>query len=269
MQIQIIKPLAIFASYIRYYWVLEADKSDGIVTERVIPNGAIEMMFHYRNPFKCLTSYNCVKKQPQSFLSGISSSYADVSTQGESGMITVTFYPHGACNFFPFPMNETENNDIDLNCLIGREAKIIEQKLYNAASLKERIQIIESFLLKQFSEIHTKDITLLCSAISLINKYQGRLQTIKLADSLGTTTKSLERKFTSLIGKSPKQFSKIIRFKSIIDSVVKDHKNNFAQIALEYGFYDQSHFNKDFKAFSGYTPIEFFRNYPCSSEPII
>jgi len=266
MFIQIIKPSAILASYIKHYWVLEADKSDGVVTERVVPNGAVELMFHYKNPFKCLTSNKLEHKQSQSFISGLSNTYSDVSTQGESGMIAVSFYPHGACNFFHFPMSEAENRDISLDNLIGRKAEIIGQQLYEAPSLSERIKIIESFLLKQFSEVRAEDLKIVCKAVSLINQNRGQLQSANLSGLLAITSKSLERKFISLVGKSPKQFSKIVRFQSIIDTVSKGHCENFTQIALEYGYYDQAHFNKDFKSFSGLTPLDFFRNYPCSSD---
>lgn len=266
MFIRLIKPSVLLANFVRYYWVLESDTTDGFVTERVVPNGAVELMFHYKNPFKCLISDQIEKKQPQSFISGLSNTYSDVTTQGESGMISVSFYPFGACNFFRFPMNETEDKDISLESVIGNRANIISQQLYDAGSIAERVKIIENFLLKQYKEIRTEDFRLINKAVSLINQNRGQLQSANLSGLLAITPKSLERKFISLVGKSPKQFSKIVRFQSIIDTVSKGHCENFTQIALEYGYYDQAHFNKDFKSFSGLTPLDFFRNYPCSSD---
>lgn len=266
MFIQIYKPSLFLSRYIKYYWVLETDSCDGIITERIIPTGTIQLMFHYRKPFICMTSENTEEKQSQSFLSGISSTYADVSTQGESGVIAVAFYPHGACHFFKFPLEASEERDIRLFDLIGNVALTIEQKLYESVTIAEKIQIIEDYLMKNFSEVKINDLHLICKAVNLIQNTCGQLQSAKLSKTLAVTQKSLERKFTSLVGKTPKQYSKIVRFQAILHNAAKHQNINLTQLALDFGYYDQAHFTKEFKSFSGNTPNDFFRQFPCRSD---
>ena len=100
MHYQFIQPSAILSPYIRHYWVLETDVSEGNVCERVVPTGNMQVMFHYKKPFVVTYPNNEVYRQPQSFLSGMNNSYIDASTQGESGVIAVDFHTYGACNFF-------------------------------------------------------------------------------------------------------------------------------------------------------------------------
>jgi hypothetical protein len=126
--------------------VLEAKASEGSVGERVIPTGDIELMFHFKNTF-LFKNAACDLSQPRSFISGISNEYADVFTQGDSGVIAVTFYPFGACNFFRFPLADIKNAAVNLHDIDSNTIKEVEEKIQECTSLHQRIRIIESYLL--------------------------------------------------------------------------------------------------------------------------
>jgi AraC-like DNA-binding protein len=87
-----------------------------------------------------------------------------------------------------------------------------------------------------------------------------------LASQLAVTSKSLERKFASLIGKSPKQFIRIIRFQEVMNGLVNHQPQCLTEFAFNNGYFDQSHFIREFKAFSGYTPREFVKLCPCRED---
>lgn len=265
MNFLFVKPSPALSQYIRHYWVLEADASEGEVCERVIPTGNIELMFHYKKPFVCKTDNTSRIKQPRSLISGISSLYSDVATNGDSGVIAVTFYPSKASNFFRFPMLEIENIHVGLGEIYNSQIREVEEKLYCSKNTQQRIQIIEQFLINNIKPVKGNDSLLIKEGISIINQNKGLINTNSLSTKLYTTPKTLERKFTILVGKSPKQFCKIIRFQSIIQSL-KNKNKNFTQIAYEFGYFDQAHFIKDFKSLSGYTPKEFVALGPCEAD---
>ncbi len=267
MNIQYFKPTGILSNFIKYYWLLETDNLDGIISERVIPTGNIELMFHYKKSF--LVKHNnssLTIPQPQSFISGIDSSYADVFTRGESGMIAVTFYPLGACNFFAFPLHEIENRNVDLGCICKSEIKSMEERLGENYQTQERIRIVEEFLYNRLSLIENQDIAILKEALHFINQSRGQINASNLSGRLSVTTKSLERKFGAYMGKSPKQFIKIVRFQHIINNFSKEEKSQLTRVAYDSGYFDQAHFIKDFKSFTGYAPKEFFTNHQCVSD---
>jgi AraC-like DNA-binding protein len=266
MHFQIIKPKGILAQFIKYYWVMEKSALEDDVCERVIPTGNIDIMFHFKNCFKVKSSDNNTYNQTYTFVSGINNSYADVSTNGETGLICVSFLPEGACNFFKFPLLEIENRHISLDCIYGNQTKEIYEQLCAAQTLNERIAIIESFLLAKLIVPATRDTLFLKSGITLINQTQGQINAASLSEKLCVTTKTLERKFAALVGKTPKQFIKIVRFQNIINAFSIKNSNTLTEIAYSNGYFDQAHFIKDFKTFSGYTPKDFFTNHQCQSD---
>lgn len=262
MIIQVIKPSAILSEYIKYYWVLEADESDGEIGERVIPTGNIELMFHYRNMFVCKRDSVLLHTQPRSFICGLSSEYLDVVTNGKSGVIAVTFKPAGACNFYRFPLLEIENIKVDLHEIDCSEFRFTEEQICEAKSLPERIAIVERYLLRHLKPIDTDDLKLINQGIRLINGCGGLITASELSSQLFLTCKSLQRKFSSFVGKSPKQFIRIVRFQQLLRKLSNIGDSSLTQIAIDCGYFDQAHFIKDFKALSGYTPKEFITLCP-------
>ena len=122
MIFQIIQPSGILSEFIKYYWVLDTDVSEEIISERVLPVGTIEMMFHYKKSFLIKRSDNTEIRQPQSFICGMSSSYSDITISDKAGMISVMFYPYSAFFFFDFPLNIINDKTISLDCIYNNES---------------------------------------------------------------------------------------------------------------------------------------------------
>lgn len=266
MNIKYVRPSGILAQYIKYYWFLESDASEGRIWERVIPITNIEMFFHYKNSFICHKESETAFSQPRSFLSGIKNQSLDVGTNGDSGVITVSFYPYGACNFFPFSLFETENASINLNEIDNTGVSQLEDQLCMSRALKDRIEIIEQYLLSHFRPVSSDDLKLIKEGLKLIKSSRGQLDILGLSRDLFLTEKTLLRKFCSIIGKAPKQYCRIVRFHQIIRSLSENPDSSLTQIALDNGYFDQAHFSRDFKALSGYTPKEFLKYCQCNSE---
>jgi methylphosphotriester-DNA--protein-cysteine methyltransferase len=95
-------------------------------------------------------------------------------------------------------------------------------------------------------------------AISKIYSNSGAMKISGLANSLFISQDAFEKRFRRVTGATPKQFSTIVKMKSIIQQ--KSIQASFLDIALENGYYDQAHFNKDFKLFTGQTPTDFFNS---------
>jgi len=234
---------------------------DADICERVIPTGNVQLMFHYRNPFVVLHP-DKQALQPHSIISGLSNSFSDVSTLGQTGVVFVAFHPEGACCFFDFPLSEIENRSIDLTDIFSREMKRVEEQLYNMKTIAERTKVIENFLLKRYSPIPAYNHSLLKAGVQIIKQSKGQMTAATLSDKLSTTTKNLERKFSAYLGKTPKQFIKLVRFHATIADFTNDKNINLTEYAYRNGYFDQSHFIKDFKTYSGYTPKDFVDKYP-------
>ncbi len=264
MNFKFVKPSGILANYIQYYWVLESDVSEGRIWERVIPTTNIELMFHYKNPFVSQKNSGPAASQPRSFMSGLKNDFVDVSTNGDSGVIAVSFYPFGACNFFRFPMLEIEDKTADLSDIDNAGFILIEEQLYESRNLHERIALIEKYLLTRFRPVASYDLRLMKEGLRLLNSRKGQLEIQSLSSHLCLTEKSLQRKFNTFIGKSPKKFARIVRFQEIIRCLSENSNRSLTEIAMDNGYFDQAHFIRDFKSLSGFSPKEFLLRYPCS-----
>ena len=265
MHFRFFQPSGFLKQYVKQYCLMESGPGEQDMCERVIPTEHIQLMFHYRDPF-VVHSGTMPVRQPFSIVSGLSHSYSDVSTHGLTGVIFISFTPAGACHFFEFPLSEIENQSVDLRAVYNREIHEVEEKLHRAGSSGERIALIEQFLVQRYREIPLHDELLVQSAITLIRSNREALTTPELAGMLSVTPKSLERKFAAYIGKTPRQFTKIVRFNQCIRDMGSGGKGNFTQYAYRNGYYDQSHFIHEFKMYSGYTPGEFFSLFPDCAE---
>ena len=86
---------------------------------------------------------------------------------------------------------------------------------------------------------------------------KGIIKIKDLADTLYISQDAFEKRFRRVVGTSPKQFSSILRMRSITN--IRQQKHTLTKIAFDAGYFDQPHFNKDFRLFTGQTPTDFFK----------
>ena len=96
------------------------------------------------------------------------------------------------------------------------------------------------------------------SAISMIYKSGGNIRIKELLSELHISQSAFEKRFRKAVGASPKKFASIVRFKNTICNY--DPKKSLTNLGYETGFYDQAHFIKEFKNFTGDSPDIFFKN---------
>ena len=262
MKFQIVQPSGFLKNYIKNYCFMESDIYDEDVMERVIPTENIQLMFHYKNPFVVFHSNDSVIKQPRSIISGLSDNYSDVSTVGETGVVFISFHPTGACHFFNFPLSEIENLSVDLTDIFNSEIRQIEELLFLKEMIKEKVTVIENFLISHYYPIPSHDGLLIQRGVEIVKNCKGRTTAKYLSDCLCTSPKTLERKFAKYLGKTTKQIIKLIRFQEILQDLSVNKNVSLTEYAYRNGYFDQSHFIKDFKTYSGYTPKDFLVKYP-------
>jgi len=241
---------------------MESDMNEPDLVERVIPTEGIQIMFHYKTPFVVLHPNQLITSQPKSFVSGLSDSFSDVSTNGATGVVFVNFYPLGASFFFNFPLSELENQNVDLSDIFKSEMIEVEDQLHQKQTIRERVQVIEHFFIRRFNPIGNHDQMLIRKGIEMIKTHKGVVSAKTLSESLYTTPKTLERKFSHYIGKSTKQVIKLMRFQDVLSDFKPSKIMNLSEFAHQKGYFDQSHFIHDFKSYTGYTPKEFAQKYP-------
>ena len=257
---QTYKPHPDLKSAINCYWTLEVPATNDSQKQRIIPDGTIEMAFILGDDIKRYTSEDDFILQPRAMVLGQTIEPFYIEPTGYVNTFAIRFYPYGFANFVTVPIRTLANKETPIEILFGEKtAKKLDQEIVQATNVKQRIEIIEHFLLNKLSEQSTVD-NIVRTTIDalLLTKGSGSISSILKEDL--SKRRQLERKFMKQIGISPKQLGKVIRLQSALKMLLNEEGENLTNIAYENKYYDQAHFIKDFKEFTGISPKEFLGN---------
>lgn len=259
MDYQTYEPSEDLAILIKCYWTLESPKENITERQTIVPDGCMEMIFHYGDFYKQYTENgNCII-QPKCFVIGQLTRPLKIEPTGETGIFSVRFRPNGFLPFATMPIKEMENTAVPLGKLFGIAGEQIEQNILNAHSILDRIKLIESFLLDLLTDTLTID-HIVKSTVETILSANGQLSIDEVSKQININRRQLERKFSLAIGLSPKKLSKTIRLQATLKMLLNKQFTSLTALAFESEYYDQAHFIKDFKELTGLTPKEFYGN---------
>ena len=111
---------------------------------------------------------------------------------------------------------------------------------------------LQDFLIQQ-TLVRMYDLKLIQTAAKLLHHTKGEYRISELADYCNVSVRQLERGFQHVIGTSPKNFARTLRFQETQRRLMFDPNADLTELAQDCGCFDQAHFIKDFKAFTGKT----------------
>ena len=250
----IISPSLDLAPYIKQYILLKVNRQF-YATQRVIPTGCIELMIYKTGRSKRNDDLTDI---PRIFLGGARNSYLDLMPEGgEVHYISILFQPYSARLFFDFPINEIYNQIVSIEDIEDKSWKELCNRIMDTSDLQININLIENFLTKRLHYSKLPHLKKIIHSINTIYSVYDDVGVEMLAKNSCLSQKQFKRVFQNYVGCKPKEFMRIIRFNKVLNALKTQHFINFAQIAQEFGYSDQSHLIREFKAFSGYSPLKF------------
>lgn len=257
MQPNIFEASKALTDFVKCYWTLESSRDKTPKRNTIVPDGSMKLIFHYGDLYWHHPKDGDSFLQPRSFLIGQLTRPYVVEPAGDTGTFIVCFHPNGFLPFTSIPIKEMENRPIALDRLFGKEGLELEQKILYANKTAERIAFIEAFLL---NKLNNKDLIdrVVSSTIDTILSVNGQLSVHELSKHYNLNRRMLARKFSSNVGLSPKQLSKIIRLQTPLKTLLNKNVHKLTDAAYENEYFDQAHFIKDFKEFTGLTPKAFY-----------
>lgn len=255
MQYYTIAPPAHLASLVRFFWVLEGD-GDEPFHYRSMADGSAEMLFHYHGCFDELKN-DVAETGDMAVLHAQSRVYRRFVTPSGFGIFGVYLYPFAIAQIFGVPASAVSNELVDLPTLLGATgARLVEQMML-AKDTAERITIATRFIEQQLLK-HQQPLDGVAHIITSLIQSDGRVSVDQLASQAFLSVRQFERKFKDLAGFSPKLYTRIIRFQTAVNQY-DQRPAKLSDVALQCGYYDQSHFIHDFKEFYGYHPSTYFQ----------
>lgn len=257
MNHKIFEPQENLKEWVKCYWTLESDFENTPKKNTIIPDGTMKLIFHYGDTYKHHFDNNTSSILPKCFLIGQLTKPYIVEPLGVTGSFVVRFQPNGFLPFCKLSIKSIQNTAIPLEKLFGLEGKLLGDEILNANSTDERIECIEAFLINKLKHKNTID-SIVKSTIDTILAVNGQHSVDTLSKQNNTSRRQLTRKFSSTIGLSPKQLSKTVRIQHALKSMLNNQFTSLTDLAYENEYFDQAHFIKDFKEFTGLTPKEFY-----------
>lgn len=238
--------------YIKYFVVSENE----LETEyKVFPSSGLVIGFQYKGQLASIKN-DIANNLTTAGITGLSDSYKIFKNSANIGTVLVYFTEIGFTHFASHPANELFNLSLSLDAIFDKNSvSEVEEKLTISTNDFQRIKLVEQFLLSQLKDLQTDK--LITEAVKLIYESGGTIRIKELNEKLIISQSPFEKRFRKVVGTSPKKFASIIRFNSVLDSMGKT--KSFTEICYENNFFDQAHFIKDFKQFTGETPEKFKR----------
>lgn len=263
MKAQLFKPSSCLSNYIDSYLLVDIDWRS--TTElpnvwRLIPYGKVSMFFLYGDTYEYSFqgANGVMQRECRAFLVGPLVHPVWLKFTGRSRLIKIQFKSSGAQQFLPINMDEFRNfPSLDLEAVWGAATHELLEQLEEAVSDTESIEKLNRFL--EMRMLPKKDhIDYVDYTIQQIHTHKGNISIKGLEQKLGISTRQLQRHFLAKIGISPKEMCKLIRLNSAFSSMEADPEISLTHLSYEAGYYDSSHFYRDFKKMSGVSPTSFF-----------
>jgi len=244
-------PCDILKPFIKSFAIQEATIES---TYKVLPDTSLVIGFQYKGRLSRIHNGQ-ESSLSVSGVSGLADCSRTFKNSPNIGTVLIFFKEAGATPFFKQPLHELFRESVSLdNFVLRSELLCLEEQLAEAKTDTQRIAAVEHFLISRMT--NTEPDKLVLAALSLIHKSKGNIRIKELAEQLHISQSPLEKRFRQAVGTSPKKFASIVRLKNVIQQY--NTVSSLTELGYETGFYDQAHFIKEFKTFTGDTPEKFF-----------
>lgn len=254
MKYQEILPHEYLRQHVKCFFIRETEEFIEFET-KLLPGGYPELIFNLSDIYlHSEKDKRYLLTPPIDYLGQLTRPFP-IKSKGKIAMLGIQFYPHAASYFLREPMDEFNDQVSDLTGLLHNSTKTLHERLMDTNDLKTRIALIENFLFNRLSATERRfDQIVIVGDIArymAANNYNDTVDTV--AAKCGFSARYLQKLFLQYTGLTPKSFLKINRFRNSL-GFLDNKRESLTSIAYKSGYFDQSHFTKEFKQFSGDTP---------------
>ena len=259
-----IKPGQLLQQYVKCYYVYESS-SQVTFEDTVFPSGCMELIFN-------LGTGNWQTQPGETFVTHASIELwgqlnrpLPVRSIGRNTMLGIRFYPHAAASILPDKASLFNNQVIDYRDIANPSINTLQAQLQETSNWNKRIALLEKYLLQQLQQAGKRlgKVDVLKDLMYEL-RHQDVYDTMEtIATRYGISARYMQQLFLQYTGLTPKLYSQINRFQHSL-RLVTNRNTSLTDIAYECGYADQSHFIKEFKAFTGTTPS----GYSINNSPV-
>jgi len=249
------KPSSQASDIVERFWSVEYNGFADAPVEPVLPDGCPEIVFNLADRFQRIPTYGDVETQASAIVSGQIRKRILIRPTGRVSLFGVRFRPHAAAGFLGVGMASLTDQVVPLESVVGSFSGELEARIVEAATFEERVAVVEIAL---GSRRANGDFSIAAGLTEMISDSGGRMTVKDLVTCAGIGERRIERMFDKYVGVSPKVFSRIVRFRGVVQSIETADSFGMLDTALSFGYFDQSHMIHEFNEFAGTSPLGYF-----------
>jgi len=258
MRYQEFHPAPDLASWVKRFWTMEASASaPAPAWETILPDGSVEIVLNFGDPFLRLHDDGSIERQPPAILVGQMSRSIRLRPSGRVRLFGARFLPGGAWGLLGFPQQEASGWIPPLDSVCGPRAGELLERVGAAAN---PVAAAEAFLRARPGRVSGIE-----PVVGWITAAGGLVSVDELSRRSGWSGRQLRRRFLDVVGLPPKSLARVVRLQRAARALSGHGRVSLAALAADCGYYDQSHFIRDFRDFAGCAPRQYLaRNRPIS-----
>jgi AraC-like DNA-binding protein len=248
-------PAAPLDRFIRVLWYAQA-RDVAHRRERVLPSGCVQVILNLARDFllDCPVGESA-RRMPPALVLGARSVYEIIESSDMADLIGIVFAPGGFGPFAGDAVDLFSNRSVGLEDVWGAPVRTLRDRLRELPGPQSRLRCLEAFLVERFAPRLTRhgpwrsgEIDF---AVRAFNCTPGITTVREVAKRTGWSERHFSQLFREEVGLSPKAWCRVQRFQRAVRQLYAGGDVPWAELALDCGFYDQSHFANEFRAFSG------------------
>ena len=251
-------PHPLLSPYIGKMYVFESSgRLPSMERKLIVPNANLKLTLTYRNGIVAhIAGKPFVQGENELSLAGLIDSpvILDPQEDEQTGTIIIELNPLGAYRLFHLSFAEVHNQIVEMADLMGNRAEELQSQLAEAGTVNLKLQLLQNFLIKRLEKAAPDPIYDYC--IHRITDSKGLISVAQLEKKTGYSARWLHIKFLEHLGTGPKNLSEIVRFKQFYQAYSTGAKSQKLKEHIYEYYYDQSHFLRAFKRFTGFTPTD-------------
>jgi len=248
-------PSDILKPYVKSYTVITIDRD--LIDEVFYPSGYVDLVINISEGSATTLIDGRSRRMPGVELLGHLTLPSRLTVTKGTSVLIARIYPYASALFFPNPMSEFTNYATDAYGIFSREINDFHYSLMEAGSLPEKVRALDRWLTAQLvqNEKRYKKSTLIGQVCQHICMTGDAFESAALSKSYGLSERYIQQLFLDMVGISPSAFFSVYRFNKSLRLVLSSTQQLTA-IAYDCGYFDQAHFIREFRKFTGITPFD-------------
>ena len=220
------------------------------VTERVLPDGAVRLMFDFADS---------PSNGPSVRVAGASTSPTVLRLSGRLDGLSVALHPGAAAAVLGLPAGELQGHALPLQALWGAQAATLAAQMAETADDAARAALLMAALQRRLATGASLHQQRAHHAARLVAGTQGRLSLRQAAAAVNIGERRLQQLFFEHVGLSFRAWTRLSRLHACLRLIRQQAAPAWAEVAVDAGFYDQAHLANEFRALCGLSPTLFLQ----------